>query len=75
MAEVIGMNFAMRIYRWLAHAFPQEFKMAYGADVMQLGEDVVADIARRHGTAGLVPLISYIAISVPLEYMNEMRTV
>src|SRR3984957_7107268 len=38
------MNIAWRIYRLLARAFPQEFKMAYGAEVMQLGEDVV----RRH---------------------------
>lgn len=68
------MNIAWRIYRWLAHAFPHEFKMAYGADVMQLGEDVVADIAKRHGIAGLVPLIADIAIRVPLEYLNEMRT-
>jgi hypothetical protein len=31
------MNIAMRIYRWLAHAFPHEFKLAYGTEVMQLG--------------------------------------
>jgi putative ABC transport system permease protein len=68
------MNIAWRIYRWLARAFPHEFKLAYGADVMQLGEDVVADIAKRHGAAGLVPLIADIAIRVPLEYLNEMGT-
>jgi putative ABC transport system permease protein len=68
------MNIAWRIYRWLARAFPHEFKMAYGADVMQLGEDVVADIAKRHGIAGLLPLIADIAIRVPLEYLNEIRT-
>jgi len=68
------MNIAWRIYRWLAHAFPHEFKLAYGADVMQLGENVVADIAKRHGAAGLVPLIADLAIRVPLEYLNEMRT-
>jgi len=68
------MNIAWRIYRWLARAFPHEFKLAYGADVMQLGEDVVADIARRHGAAGLVPLIADIAIRVPLEYLSEIRT-
>jgi predicted permease len=68
------MNFAWRMYRWLARAFPHEFKLAYGTEVMQLGEDVVADIARRHGGAGLVPLIADIAMRVPLEYLNEMRT-
>jgi len=49
------MNFAWRIYRRLAQAFPHEFKLAYGTDVMQLGEDVTAEIAKRHGAAGLDP--------------------
>jgi predicted permease len=68
------MNFAWRIYRWLARAFPHEFKLAYGTEVMQLGEDVVEEIAKRHGASGLIRLIADIAIRVPLEYLNEMRT-
>jgi macrolide transport system ATP-binding/permease protein len=68
------MNFALRIYRRLAHAFPHEFKLAYGTEMMQLGEDVVEEIAKRHGAAGLVRLIADIAIRVPLEYLSEMRT-
>src|SRR5262249_5959869 len=68
-----GMNFAVRIYRLLAHAFPHEFKMAYGADVLQLGEDVVEEVASRRGVAGLIQLIADIAIQIPLEYVNEMR--
>lgn len=67
------MNLAMRIYRRLAQAFPHEFKLVYGTEVIQLGEDVVAETARRHGTAGLLPLIADIAIRVPLEYLSEMR--
>jgi macrolide transport system ATP-binding/permease protein len=67
------MNFAWRIYRWLAQAFPHEFKLAYGAEVMQVGEDAIKDIAKRHGTAGLIRLIADIAIRVPLEYLSEMR--
>jgi macrolide transport system ATP-binding/permease protein len=68
------MNFALRIYRRLAQAFPHEFKLAYGTDVMQLGEDLVEEIAKRHGTAGLIRLIADIAIRVPLEYLSEMRS-
>jgi macrolide transport system ATP-binding/permease protein len=68
------MNFAWRIYRRLAQAFPHEFKLAYGADVMQLGEDLVEEIAKRHGTVGLIRLIADIAIRVPLEYLSEMRS-
>jgi putative ABC transport system permease protein len=67
------MNFAWRIYRMLAQAFPHEFKLAYGAEVMQLGEDVIQDIAKRHGAAGLLRLIADIAMRVPLEYLSEMR--
>jgi putative ABC transport system permease protein len=67
------MNFAWRIYRRLARAFPHEFKLAYGPEVTQLGEDVVKDIARRHGVAGLIRLIVDIAIRVPIEYLSEMR--
>ena len=67
------MNFAWRIYRRLAQAFPHEFKLAYGAEVMQLGEDVVEEIAKRHGIAGLIRFIADIAIRVPVEYLSEMR--
>jgi predicted permease len=67
------MNFALRIYRRLACAFPHEFKLAYGPEVMQLGEDAVEDIGKRHGLTGLIRLIVDIAIRVPLEYLSEMR--
>src|ERR1035438_1100263 len=67
------MNFALRIYLRLAQAFPHEFKLVYGTEVMQLGEDVVEEIARQHGVAGLIRLIADIAIRVPVEYLSEMR--
>ena len=67
------MNLAWRIYRRLAQAFPHEFKLAYGPEVMQLGEDVVEEIAKRHGAAGLIRLIADIAMRVPIEYLSEMR--
>src|SRR5579859_4658292 len=68
-----GMSFTWRIYRRLAQAFPHEFKLAYGVEVMQLGKDVVEDIAKRQGFGGLMRLIADIAIRVPLEYLSEMR--
>jgi macrolide transport system ATP-binding/permease protein len=67
------MNFAWRIYKLLARAFPHEFKLAYGTEVVQVGEDVIKDIAKRHGTIGLIRLIADIAIRVPFEYLSEMR--
>jgi macrolide transport system ATP-binding/permease protein len=68
-----GKNLALRIYRRLAQAFPHEFKLAYGPEVTQLGEDMVEEIARRHGAAGLIRLIMDIAIRVPIEYLSEIR--
>jgi predicted permease len=67
------MNLALRIYRRLARAFPHEFKLAYGVELMQLGDDVVQQVAKRHGAAGLIHLIADIAIRLPIEYLSEMR--
>jgi hypothetical protein len=67
------MSVALRVYKTLARAFPHEFKMAYGADVLLLGEDVVEDIARARGTLGLIQLVLDIAMRVPLEYLSEMQ--
>jgi len=67
------MKIAWRIYRQLAQAFPHEFKLAYGVEMMQLGEDTVDEIARRHGAAGLIRLIADIAFRLPIEYLSEMR--
>lgn len=67
------MTFAWRIYRRLAQAFPHEFKLAYGAEVMQVGRDVVEEVAKRQSAAGLIRLIADTAIRVPLEYLSEMR--
>ena len=67
------MSFAWRIYRRLAQAFPHEFKLAYGRDMMQLGEEVVEETAKRQGAAGLIRVIADIAMRVPLEYLSEMR--
>jgi macrolide transport system ATP-binding/permease protein len=68
-----AMNFASRLYQHLAKAFPHEFKLAYGTDLMQLGDDVVKDIATRHGITGLFRPLADIAIRVPIEYLSEMR--
>ena len=67
------MKFMMRLYRALARAFPHEFQVVYGADVIQLGEDIVQDIAKQNGFSGLFRLVADLAIRVPAEYLSEMR--
>ncbi|MGB6691798.1 MAG: ADOP family duplicated permease [Terracidiphilus sp.] len=67
------MNIAWPIYRRLAAAFPHEFKLAFGNEMMQTGEDAIAHVAKRHGVRGLVPLIADLLLRLPIEYLNEMR--
>ena len=67
------MKFAMWLYQRLARAFPHEFQVIYGTDVVQLGEDIVEDIANRNGFMGLFSLVADLAIRVPMEYLSEMR--
>jgi predicted permease len=73
MSKAEKQNLALRIYRRLAHAFPHEFKLIYGLEVIQTGEDAVEEIYNRHGAMGLVRLIGDIAVRVPIEYLSEMR--
>src|ERR1700677_5087194 len=68
------MNIAWPIYRRLAAAFPHEFKLAFGDEMMQAGEDAIAEVAKRHGVLGLVRLIADLLIRLPIEYLNEMRS-
>jgi predicted permease len=66
-------RFCLRIYRRLARAFPHEFQIVYGADLVQLGEDAIEEIAREHGVFGLVRLIADLAWRVPMEYLSEIK--
>lgn len=63
----------LRIYRALASAFPHEFNNVYGDELLQVAEDAVEPIWRRHGVAGLARLLLDIAIRVPAEHLSELR--
>jgi len=62
-----------RVYRRLAQSFPHEFKLAYGDEMLQTGEDSIDDIAKRHGIFGLLRLMLDLLLRLPIEYLNEMR--
>src|SRR5271156_1851514 len=66
------MKIAWPIYRRLAQAFPHEFKLAFGDEMMQAGEDCIGEVAKRHGIAGVVRLLGDLALRLPLEYLSEM---
>lgn len=61
------------VYQRLAYAFPHEFQMIYGADVVRTGEEAVEAISARHGFLGLLPLLADITLRLPVEYLAEMR--
>ena len=67
------MSIAWPIYRRLAAAFPHEFKLAFGDEMLHAGEDAIAHIAKRHGALGLVRLIADLLLRLPIEYLHEMR--
>jgi macrolide transport system ATP-binding/permease protein len=67
------MKIAWLMYRRLAEAFPHEFKLAFGDEMMQAGEDSIAEVAKRHGIAGVVRILGDLALRLPLEYLSEMR--
>jgi predicted permease len=66
-------RFCLLVYRRLARAFPHEFQIVYGADVVQLGEDAIQEIAKTHGVLGLVRLVADLAWRVPVEYFSEIK--
>src|ERR1039457_6693633 len=67
------LNICLSLYRYLASAYPHEFRMVYGEDLDRLGEDAVPEAWRRYGLFGLVRLLSDIAVRLPLEYLAETR--
>src|SRR5450759_1748319 len=63
----------LSLYRYLANAYPHEFRMVYGEDLDRLGEDAVPEAWRRYGLFGLVRLLADIAVRLPAEYLAEIR--
>src|SRR5882672_4258391 len=66
-------SISLRLYRALANAFPYEFKNVYADELVQLTEDAIEPIWRRHGVLGLARLLLDIAIRVPAEHLAELR--
>jgi hypothetical protein len=67
------MSFPWRVYRRLAQAFPHEFKIAFGDEMLLAGEETMRQLARQKGIRGVLLLLSDIAMRLPLEYLAEIR--
>ena len=67
------LNLCLSLYRYVANAYPHEFRMVYGEDLDRLGEDAVPEAWRRYGLFGLLRLLGDIAVRLPVEYFAEIR--
>jgi predicted permease len=65
--------FSLKVYRRLARAFPDEFRNAYGDELLQVTEDAVDAIWRRHGAPGLVRMLADITGRVVAENLAAFR--
>jgi len=63
----------LRMYRWLARSFPQEFQNVYGDELVHTAEESLDEIWERHGLAGLFRLLVDISVRIPAEYLTELR--
>ena len=62
-----------RVYERLARAFPHEFRLAHGDEMLETGEAAMAHLAKRGGWTGLARLLADAAVRLPFEYLTEMR--
>ena len=62
---------ALRVYRAMIRAFPDEFKDAHGADLGDATEDTMRDIVRRHGTGALILLMPRLFLDLMLRVAAE----
>jgi predicted permease len=67
------MKRSQRLYEWLAQAFPHEFKLAHGNEMLESGEATMEYLGKRRGFTGIALLLADAAVRLPLEYLAEMR--
>lgn len=67
------MKRSQRAYERLARAFPHEFKLAHGEEMLETGEAVMGRLAKRGGWTGVARLLADAAMRLPFEYLAEMR--
>ncbi len=76
MSEKQVSAWALKIYRLLANAFPEEFRRVHGDEMDQLTEDMIRDVAARRGSSGVIPVVARIlwdvAKCLPGEYAQEL---
>ena len=59
-----------RIYRYVARAFPHQFRLICGDGLERLGEDIAPLVWREQGALGLIRLFIDLALHLPWEYLS-----
>jgi hypothetical protein len=67
------LKICLSLFRYLANAYPHEFRMLHGEDLDRMGEDAIPEAWRRYGLFGLLRLLADIAVRLPVEYLTEIR--
>lgn len=69
-------HLSIRLYRWLAQAFPEPFLRAHGDEVMYLTEDLIAEVDKTNSFAGLLPFVARMFLDllrqIFIEYWYEL---
>ena len=67
------MKRSQRLYERLARAFPHEFRLVHGDEMLETGEAAMKHLTRRREWTGMVQLLADAAVRLPFEYLAEMR--
>ena len=60
------MKRSQRVYERLAQAFPHEFRLAHGDEMLETGEAAMAHFAKRRNWSGMAGLLADAAVRLPL---------
>ncbi|MBM3813676.1 MAG: FtsX-like permease family protein [Acidimicrobiia bacterium] len=65
-------SLSIRLYRWLARAFPEEFRHAFAEPLNQASEEIIRDAASRRGWLGLLPVFADLLFRLSAEHLRDL---
>ena len=69
-------HLSLRLYRWLAQAFPEQFLRAHGDELLYVSEDLIAQVDETKSWAGFLPFVAHMFLdllrSIFVEYWHEL---
>ena len=62
---------SIRFYSLVARLFPEEFRALHSRPLLESSEDLIHDVAARHGMLGLIPMMFRILIDLIVRVVSE----